>query len=140
MVIDAIVDTGGDIVTGYFQGNFAAIARTFKLKRDTVVKVWRQFVATTVITSFQNLQQLACKILGEWLDDIGSVLVYLPTYSPELNPMELVFNKLKTILHRVDYQYLLRDNLHIAVYEALKQFTVSDMCGFYKHVDYIRLR
>ena len=44
--IDAIVDAGGDIVTGYFQGNFAAIAKTFKLKRDTVVKVWRQFVAT----------------------------------------------------------------------------------------------
>ena len=47
MVIDAIVDAGGDIVTGYFQGNFSAIARTFKLKRDTVVKVWRQFVANS---------------------------------------------------------------------------------------------
>ena len=47
LIIDAIVDTGGDIVTGYFQGNFAAIARTFKLKRDAVVKVWRQFVANS---------------------------------------------------------------------------------------------
>ena len=78
------------------------------------------------------------KILGKWLDDIGCVLVYLPTYSPELNPIELVFKKLKTILHRVVNQDLLRDNLHVAVYEALKQFTASDMRGFY--VDYIRLR
>ena len=30
-------------MTGYFQGNFAAIAKT--LKRDTVVKVRKQFVA-----------------------------------------------------------------------------------------------
>jgi hypothetical protein len=80
------------------------------------------------------------EILGEWLDEIGCVLVYLPTYSPELNPIELVFNKLKTILHRVDYQDLLRDNLHVAAYEALKQITASDMRGFYKHVDYINLR
>jgi transposase len=80
------------------------------------------------------------EILGECLDEIGCILVYLPTYSPELNPIELVFNKLKTILHRVDYQDLLRDNQHVAAYEALKQITASDMRGFYKHVDYINLR
>ncbi len=73
---------------------------------------------------------LGGEILGEWLDDIGCVLVYLPTYSPELNPIELVFNKLNTVLHRVEYQDLLRDNLHVAVYEALKQITPSDMRGF----------
>ena len=80
------------------------------------------------------------EILGECLDEIGCILVYLPTYSPELNPIELVFNKLKTILHCVDYQDLLRDNLHVAAYEALKQITASDMRGFYKHVDYSNLR
>lgn len=80
------------------------------------------------------------EILGEWLDEIGCVLVYLPTYSPELNPIELVFNKLKTILHRVDYQELSRDCLHVAVYEALKEITASDLRGFYNHVDYILLR
>ena len=46
---------------------------------------------------------LGGEILAEWLDDIGCVLVYLPTYAPELNPIELAFNKLKTVLHRVDY-------------------------------------
>jgi len=80
------------------------------------------------------------QILGEWLDDIGCVLIYLPTYSPELNPIELVFNKLKTILHRVDYRDLLRDNLHVAVYEALKQITTTDMHGFYECVNYIHFR
>ena len=83
---------------------------------------------------------LGGEILGEWLDEIACVLVYLPTYSPELNPIELVFNKLKTILHRVDYQDLIRDNLHVAAYEALKEITASDMRGFYKHVDYMLVR
>ena len=38
----------------------------------------------------------AGEALGEWLDDIGCTLVYLPTHSPEFNPVEHVFNKLKT--------------------------------------------
>ena len=61
----------------------------------------------------------AGEALGEWLDDIGCTLVYLPTYSPEFNPAELVFNQLKTILKRFEFRELLRDNLHVAVYEAL---------------------
>ena len=46
-------------MTGYFQGNLAAIAKTFKLKRDTVVKVWRQFVATEIQAS---------KIYSNWCE------------------------------------------------------------------------
>ena len=42
--------------------------------------------------------------LGEWLDDIGCTLVYLPTYSPKFNPAVLVFNKRKTILKRLSKQ------------------------------------
>ena len=53
--------------------------------------------------------------LGEWLDDIGCTLVYLPTYSPKFNPAELVFSKLKTILKRFEFRELLRDDLHVAV-------------------------
>ena len=63
----------------------------------------------------------AGEALGEWRDDIGCTLVYLPTYSPEFNPAELVFNKLKTILKRFGFRELLQDNLHVAVYEAVKQ-------------------
>ena len=34
---------------------------------------------------------------SEWLDSIGIDVVYLPVYSPEFNPCELVFNKLKIL-------------------------------------------
>ena len=50
LVIDAIVDAGGDIVTGYFQGNFAAIARTFKLQQRSraseIYINWREKLPT----------------------------------------------------------------------------------------------
>lgn len=77
------------------------------------------------------------QVLGEWLDNIGCALDYLPTYSPEFNPAELVFNKLKTVLKRLEYRDVLRDNLHVGVYEALKQITSADMRGFYHYTGYI---
>ena len=77
--------------------------------------------------------------LGEWLDDIGCSFVYLPTYSPEMNPAEYVFNKLKTILKRFEFRELLRQNLHVAVYEALKEVTTDDMREFFKYTGYINI-
>ena len=77
--------------------------------------------------------------LGEWLDDIGCSLVYLPTYSPEMNPAEYVFNKLKTILKRFEFRELLRDNLHVAVHEVLKEATTDDMREFFKYTGYINI-
>ena len=51
--------------------------------------------------------------------------VYLPTYSPEFNPAELVFSKLKTILKRFEFRELLRDNLHVAVYDGVAKTLVA---------------
>ena len=73
----------------------------------------------------------AGQALAESLDDMGCVLVFLPTYSPEFNPAENVFNKLKTILRKYEFRELLRANLHVAVYEALKEITQQDMIGVF---------
>ena len=77
--------------------------------------------------------------LGEWLDDIGCAFVYLPTYCPEMNPAEYVFNKLKTIMKRFEFRELLRENLHVAVHEALKEVTTDDMREFFKYTGYINI-
>ena len=38
-------------------------------------------------------------ILEVWLEEMGIELIYLPTYSPDLNPIEFCFNKVKTLLN-----------------------------------------
>lgn len=81
----------------------------------------------------------AGQALGEWLDDIGCTAVYLPTYLPEFNPAEFVFNKLKIIQRRFEYRELLRENLHVAVHEALKEITPLDMRGFFNYTGYIEV-
>lgn len=62
------------------------------------------------------------------------IISNLPTYSPEFNPAEHVFNKLKTILKHFEFQELLRDYLHLAVYGALKTITQEDFIRFAFHM------
>lgn len=75
--------------------------------------------------------------LAEWLDNFGVTLTYLPVYSPELTPIELVFNKMKTVLHQYEYRDLLRFNIDVAIYRALQEISASDLRGFYDHVAYL---
>ena len=78
------------------------------------------------------------RVLAEWLDSFGVTLIYLPVYSPELSPVELLFNKFKTVLHRYEFRNILLFNIHVAVYRALQEITVSDLRGFYNHVQYLQ--
>jgi hypothetical protein len=61
-------------------------------------------------------------------------LVYLPPYSPDLNPIELAFSKIKQSLRslairRVDEQWR-------AMQAVLDQITSGDANGFYRHCGY----
>ena len=76
-------------------------------------------------------------MLGHWLDTMGVDVVYLPTYSPKLNPVELVFNKLKILLKREEMQPVVRVNLQVAIYNALEEITENDLLGFYRCTEYI---
>ena len=49
------------------------------------------------------------EILEVWLEEMGIELIYLPTYSPDLNPIEFCFNKLKTLLNG-EFQELAHTN------------------------------
>ena len=98
----------------------------------------------TVITLLWTTHQFAVieleKCLGNgWMILVALLYNYLTTYSPEFNPAELVFNKLKTILKRFEFRELFRDNLHVAVYEALKTIAQEDMSGFFRFTGYINL-
>ena len=59
------------------------------------------------------------------MDTLGIDVVYLPIYSPKLNPIEFAFKM-------EEMRLLVEANLHVAVYSALDQITVNDMPGFYR--------
>ena len=57
--------------------------------------------------------------------------------SPELNPIELAFNKLKKVAQKDEIRAVFARNIHEGVYECLEEITVNDCAGFFKHVGYI---
>jgi transposase len=61
-------------------------------------------------------------------------LLFLPTYSPDLNPIEEAFSKIKTILRRMG-PYT-RETLQKALEYALTQVTTSDASGWFRHCGY----
>ena len=75
------------------------------------------------------------RALRSFLNDLGMELIFLPVYSPDLNPVEEVFSKLKYLL-KYRYQELVWDNLEYAVLRAVGDVIAADTYGYYKHVGY----
>lgn len=61
----------------------------------------------------------------------GCHLVYLPAYSPDYNPIELAFSKLKAHLRSIGARTF--DPLLDAIGSGLDRITTGDIAGFYRH-------
>jgi transposase len=65
------------------------------------------------------------------VDGAGCHLLFLPAYSPDFNPIELAFAKLKAHLRRLATRTF--ETLVAALAEALEAVTPTDASGFYAH-------
>ena len=70
------------------------------------------------------------------LDASGFAYRYLPAYSPDLNPIEPTWAKVKAGLRRVGARTA--DALHEACGPALAAITAQDAAGFFRHCGYAR--
>jgi transposase len=68
------------------------------------------------------------------LDRSGFGYRYLPPYSPDLNPIEPAWAKVKAELRRVAARTV--DALHEALGPALGAITAQDAAGFFRHCGY----
>ena len=65
----------------------------------------------------------------------GCHLLYLPSYSPDLSPIEEAFSKLKTFLRRVGART--REALQEAIAAVLQAITAQDARGWFTHCGYL---
>ena len=61
----------------------------------------------------------------------GAEIIYLPPYSPDLSPIELMWSKIKSILKK--YAAQTAESFQDSMYEAFHAVTVSDLKGWFKH-------
>ncbi len=71
----------------------------------------------------------------EAIEAIGAKLLYLPPYSPDFNPIEQVFSKLKALLRK--FSECTVDALWTRLGKLLDAFTKSECRNYFRHSGYL---
>lgn len=81
-----------------------------------------------------NLGAHRPKRVRELIEEKDCELVYLPSYSPDYNPIEEAFAKIKNLLCKASATT--KEALVEAIGEALLAVSAADARGFFEHAGY----
>jgi transposase len=99
-----------------------------------------QFLAPTLtagdIVIMDNLASHKVAGIRQAIEASGAEIRYLPPYSPDLNPIEQVFAKLKALLRKAARRTV--DALWNAIRDALPQFSSQECANYLANAGYVR--
>jgi transposase len=87
------------------------------------------------VVVMDNLSPHKASGVREAIESVGATLRYLPPYSPDFNPIENMWSKVKGTLRSLAARSV--ESLHDAIATALATVTTSDCIGFFRHCGYI---
>ena len=86
------------------------------------------------IVIMDNLGSHKGKAVRRFIRSAGAKLIFLPKYSPDLNPIEQVFAKLKHLLRKAAARTL--DALCAAIGQLLGAFTPAECANYFQNAGY----
>jgi transposase len=86
------------------------------------------------IVVMDNLSSHKVSGVKEAIEAAGASVLFLPPYSPDLNPIELLWSKLKAILRKLKVRA--KELLDEAIAYAFDCVSLSDISGWFKHDGY----
>jgi transposase len=102
----------------------------------------RQHLAPTLkhndIVVMDNLSSHKIEGVRKAIEATGAKLLYLPPYSPDLNPIEQVFAKLKALLRK--YRERTMDGLWNRLGALIDFFPDTECANYFKHCGYLSSR
>ena len=109
----------------------------------TDADVFRAYVHEVLVPSLRpgdivvmdNLAPHKMPDVGEAIHAAGADLWFLPPYSPDLNPIEQLWSKVKAYLRKAKARTL--DTLIEAIRDALRQIEASDAIGWFARCGYV---
>jgi len=108
------------------------------INRDVFEAFVQQVLMPTLsagdIVVMDNLSSHKGQRVRQMIESTGARLLYLPPYSPDLNPIELAFAKLKQLLRSAEYRTM--NALWGDVQRLLDQITATDAIHFLRHCGY----
>jgi len=97
-----------------------------------------QFLIPTLrvgdIVVLDNLGSHKGQLVRRAIRDAGAHRLLLPPYSPDLNPIEQVFAKLKTLLRKADERSI--DAVWSRIGSLLDQFSSDECANYIRHAGY----
>ena len=102
--------------------------------RTYVAKVLLPTLRPGDIVVMDNLGSHKGKAVRQLIRSVGAKLFFLPKYSPDLNPIEQVFAKLKHLLRRAAARTV--DAVCAAIAEALQAFTPEECANYLQNSGY----
>ena len=86
------------------------------------------------IVVMDNLSSHKVKGVRQAIEAVGATLHYLPPYSPDLNPIEQYFAKLKSLLRKAAART--RETLDNAIADSLTRFSPTECANFLANSGY----
>ena len=86
------------------------------------------------VVILDNLSTHKIPSVAELITARGASVRYLPPYSPDLNPIEMAFAKLKANLRHAAARTL--DDLQSGLVQSLRTFRPAHCQGFFRHAQY----
>jgi len=86
------------------------------------------------IVVFDNLSSHKVPGVKEAIESVGAKVLLLPPYSPDLNPIEMVFSKLKTLLRKAKVRKI--GDLWQKLGELCDAFSPEECQNYFKNAGY----
>ena len=108
----------------------------------TDTQVFRAYVQTVLcptlrsgdIVIMDNLSPHKNDRTLDLIEQVGGTVCFLPAYSPDLNPIEKMWSKLKALLRKAEART--PEQLNEAIGSALNQVTPNDARGWFASCGY----
>lgn len=114
--------------------------------RFVTFEYWYSLLFITCVRVEQLLRFLFCLAdnaaihhvaeIRQIIEGHGCILEFLPPYSPDLNPIEELFSKVKGWLASNDIVFKSSDEPEVIIQEAFLQITPNDCFGYFEHGQY----
>lgn len=122
------------------EGFVAPLVLDGAINGATFLAYVRQFLAPALkpgdTVVMDNLSSHKVAGVREAIEAVGARLLYLPPYSPDLNPIEMAFSKLKAMLRRARHRS--SDALWDGIGEMLTKFPPDECRRYLAHCGYGR--
>jgi len=105
----------------------------------TVFKAYvAQFLVPTLkagdVVIMDNLPAHKVTGIKQAIEEVGAKLMYLPPYSPDLNPIEMMFSKLKALLRKASERTI--EGLWSTIANLLDEFPPNECQNYFAHAGY----